>query len=107
MGSAPWGWARESAALKANLEKRLSEEAGAPVAHIIPIPQDGGAGDEDDPLASLKTDIAGAKGRTILTETTAAAWGEGMAQAPRSDWKPQRLGAHPRTCSGDCGAKPE
>ena len=94
-GIGPLGWARESAALKANLEKRLSEEAGGPVAHVLPIPQDGGDGEADDPLATLKADIAGAKGRTILTETTAAGWGEGMSAAPRADWKPSRLGAHP------------
>lgn len=94
-GIGPLGWARESAALKANLEKRLSEEAGGPVAHVVPIPQDGGDGEDDDPLAMLKADIAKAKGRTILTETTSAGWGEGMSGAPRSDWKPSRLGAHP------------
>lgn len=94
-GIGPLGWAKESATLKANLEKRLSEEAGGPVAHVLPIPQDGGDGEEGDPLAMLKADIAGAKGRTILTETTAAGWGEGMSAAPRSDWKPSRLGADP------------
>ena len=35
------------------------------------------------------------RGRTILTETTAAAWGEGMSAAPKADWKANRLGAHP------------
>ena len=94
-GIGPLGWAAQTAALKANLEKRLAEEVGGPVAHVLPIPQDGGDGEGDDPLAMLKADIAGAKGRTILTETTAAGWGEGMAAAPRSDWKPSRLGAHP------------
>ena len=99
-GIGPLGWARESAALKANLEKRLAEEAGAPTAHVLPIPQspDKNTGDDDeddDPLTPLRRDLAGAKGRTILTETTAAGWGEGMGGAPRSDWKPSRLGAHP------------
>lgn len=94
-GIGPLGWARESAALKANLEKRLSEEAGGPVAHVLPIPQDGGDGEDDDPLSMLKSDIAGARGRTILTETTAAGWGEGQGGAPQRDWKPSRLGAHP------------
>ena len=94
-GVGPLASARETGALAANLEKRLGEEAGAPVAHVLPIPQDGGSGDDDDPLASLKADIAGAKGRTILTETTSAAWGEGMSAAPKADWKANRLGAAP------------
>ena len=94
-GVGPLQSARETGALAANLEKRLGEEAGGAVAHILPIPQDGGSGEDDDPLAMLKADIAGAKGRTILTETTAAAWGEGMSAAPKADWKANRLGAHP------------
>ena len=94
-GIGPLGWARETGALQSNLEKRLGEEAGGAVAHVVPIPQDGGSGEDDDPLAMLKADIAGAKGRTILTETTAAGWGEGRASAPQTDYKPQRLGAHP------------
>ena len=94
-GIGPLGWARETGVLAGNLEKRLGEEAGGPVAHVLPIPQDGGDGGKDDPLASLKADIAAAKGRTILTETTAAAWGEGMSAAPKADWKSNRLGADP------------
>ena len=94
-GIGPLGWSRETGSLMANLEKRLGEEAGGPVAHVLAIPQDGGDGGDDDPLAQLKSDLAGARGKTILTETTSSGWGEGMASAPRSDWKPQRLGAHP------------
>ena len=94
-GIGPLGWARDSATLGANLEKRLGEEVGGAVAHVLPVPSDGGDGEDDDPLAELKADIRGAKGRTILTETTAAGWGEGRGAAPQSDWKPQRIGAHP------------
>ena len=94
-GIGPLGWARETGTLAGNLERRLGEEAGAPVAHVLPIPQDGGDGGKDDPLASLKADIAAAKGRTILTETTASAWGEGKSAAPKADWKSNRLGADP------------
>ena len=94
-GIGPLQSARATGALAGNLERRLGEEAGGPVAHVVPIPQDGGSGEDDDPLASLKADIAAAKGRTILTETTAAAWGEGMSAAPKADWKASRLGADP------------
>ena len=94
-GIGPLGWSRETGSLMANLEKRLGEEAGGPVAHVLAIPQDGGDGGDDDPLVQLKSDLAGARGKTILTESTSSGWAEGMASAPRSDWKPQRLGAHP------------
>ena len=96
-GLGPLAWSRSTAALAANLENRLSEEAGAPVAHLLPVPQDGGPDDDPDadPLATLKADIRGAAGRTVLVETTAAAWGEGRDAAPRHDWKSERIGADP------------
>ena len=94
-GVSPLGWASSTATLAANLERRLGEEAGGTVAHILPVPQDGGDGSADDPLAGLKADIAGARGAPVLVETTTAGWGEGQAAAPQSDWKPRRVGAEP------------
>ncbi len=94
-GVGPLGWARETGTLAGNLEKRLGEEAGGPVAHVVPIPSDGGDGEGDDPLKMLKADIAAAKGRTILTETTAGGWQKGMSEAPRKDFVSSRLGADP------------
>ena len=94
-GVPPLSWARSTASLAAGLEQRLGEEAAAPTAHLVPIPQDGGAGETDDPLVSLKADIAGARGRTLLVETTASGWGEGKSAAPAGDYKPQRIGASP------------
>ena len=95
-GLAPSTWAAQTARLHANAERALADEAGGPVAQLLPVPQDGGDGDEDtDALASLKADIGAAKGKALLVETTAAAWGEGRAVAPTTDWKQQRMGAHP------------
>ena len=93
-GLAPLQWARSTGTLAANLETRLGEEAGSPVGAVIPVPADGGDGGDDDPLASLKADMAAAKGRTLLAETTAAGWGEGKAAAPLADFKSQRYGAN-------------
>ena len=95
LGIGPLTWARATGALAANLEARLGEEAGGSVAHVLPIPADGGDGSADDPLASLKADIKAAQGGTILTETTSGGWGEGRIAAPNSDWKPNRIGANP------------
>ena len=92
-GISPLGWARSTATLAANLETRLGEEAGGPVGHVLPVPQDGGDGGDDDPLSAFKSDLAAAKGRTILAETTSSAWGEGKAAAPLNDYKAQRFGA--------------
>ena len=92
-GIGPLGWARSTATLAANLEARLGEEAGGPVGHVLPVPQDGGDGGDDDPLSSFKADLAAAKGRTILAETTSSAWGEGRAAAPLNDYQAKRFGA--------------
>ena len=62
---------------------------------MLPVPQDGGDNSETDPLASLKADIRTARGGTVLTETTAAGWGEGRGAAPQADWMPRRIGANP------------
>lgn len=95
LGLSPLTWARSTGTLAANLEQRLGEEAGGSVAHVVPVPQDGGDNSDDDPLKGLKADIAAAKGRTVLTETTAAGWGEGRMAAPQADWQPRRIGANP------------
>ena len=95
VGTSPLGFCASSAASAAGLEQRLSEELSGPVANILPIPADGGDGSDDDPLASLKNDIANAKGSAILLETTSSGYGEGRAAAPTSDWKAQRLGPDP------------
>ena len=92
-GQSPLHWAHRTGSLAAALEIRLSEEAGGPVGYIIPIPSDGGDGSDTDPLVSLKADMAAAKGRTLLAETTAAGWGEGKMAAPQADYNPARYGA--------------
>ena len=94
-GLAPLQWARATGTLAANLEARLGEEAGGPVGHLLPVPQDGGDGGDEDPLASLKADLAKGRGRTMLVETTSAGFGEGRMAAPQEDWKPRRFGASP------------
>ena len=75
-GVAPLDWARSTGTLAAYLETRLGQEAGGAVAHVLPIPQDGGDGStEGDPLADLKKDIRDAGGGTVLTETTSRGLG--------------------------------
>ena len=95
-GLGPTTWAQETSRLQANAERSLANEAGGPVAQLLPVPQDGGGtGEDGDPLAGLKTDIAKAAGKAMLVETTAGGWGEGAVNSPRSDWKQSRLGPMP------------
>lgn len=95
LGLGPLQWARTGAALAANAELRLSEEASGTVARLLPVPHDGGDGGDDDPLAGLKADIAAGKGKALLVETTNSGWGEGKTAAPQTDWKQQRVGPDP------------
>ena len=94
-GLSPSSWAADTARLNANTERSLADEASGPVAQLLPVPQDGGDGGDDDPLASLKSDIKAARGRALLVETVNAGWAEGKTAAPQSDWKQQRLGPSP------------
>ena len=118
-GLSPLEYARDTGKLASFLEKRLGEEAGSAVGSLIPIPPDGGDGSNNDVLKTLKSDIASARGRTMLVETTAAGWGEGQGSAPRRDWRAERFGANPPEALGKlrkdveatvyaaCGVPPE
>ena len=92
-GVPPLGWARSTGALAGRLEDGLSNEAGGSAAYLLPVPQDGGDGGDDDPLKRLKSDIALAKGKVTLVETTSAGWGEGAGGKPARDWEQKRVGA--------------
>ena len=88
-------WAHTTARLQSEAERSLADESAGPLAQLLAVPQDGGGGGEDDPLAALKLDITGARGRALLLETVAAAWGEGRSAAPQRDWQATRLGPNP------------
>ena len=99
-GQSPLQWAASTGALAANVEARLAEEAGGPVGHVLPVPQDPASSDDDEsaeekPLDTLRKDLAALKGRTAIVETTAAGWGEGRGAAPQQDWQSKRIGADP------------
>ena len=92
LGLGPLQWATSTGQLAGRLEAGLANEAGAAAAQLVPVPADGGDGDEDeDPLASLKTDLANAKGAAMLVESTAEGW-DGSGPAPRRDWQQSRIG---------------
>lgn len=80
------------AKIAGRVEAKVGEDLNTPVAHVLPVPADGGDGGSNDPLAMLKADIAEASGGAILAETTSAGWGDGRQHAPQSDWRSRRLG---------------
>lgn len=95
VGVGPTSWAHTTARLQAETERSLADEAGGPVAQLLAIPQDGGDDGEEDPLRELKADLRTARGKALLVETVAAAWGEGRGAAPQRDWQASRLGPQP------------
>ena len=98
-GLSPLASACATGVLAGNLEQRLGEETGAAVGAFIPTPKADGddPDDEDaDPLAALRGDIRSAKGRAVLVESMATAWGEGPgASGQGAGWKQHRFGADP------------
>ena len=94
-GTGPLSWAHTTARLQSEAERSLADEAGGPLAQLLAVPQDGGDDGGDDPLKMLKADIAGARGKALLVETSAAGWGEGRTAAPQRDWQASRLGPMP------------
>ena len=92
VGTGPLSWAHTTARLQSEVERSLADEAGGPLAQLLAVPQDGGDGGEDDPLMELKADIRTARGKALLVETVAAAWGESRGAAPQRDWVASRLG---------------
>ena len=87
-GVSPLGLASETQALATWIERRLAEEASTATSYVLPLP-------EGADVDALKADLKSGKGRLHIVDTTAAAWGDGTASAPRQDWKSNRLGASP------------
>ena len=74
-GTGPLSWAHTTARLQSETERSLADEASGPLAQLLAIPQDGGDDGEDDPLKLLKADLRTARGKALLVETVAAAYG--------------------------------
>ncbi len=95
-GTSPLSWAHTTARLGSEAERSLADESGGPLAQLLAVPQDGGDPDDDgDAFAGLRGNIARARGRALLVETTATGWGEGRTAAPQRDWQTNRLGPTP------------
>ena len=95
VGTGPLSWAHTTARLQSETERSLADESAGPLAQLLAIPQDGGSGEQGDPLSDLKRDIRAARGKALLVETTASGWDAGRAAAPQRDWKSARLGPAP------------
>lgn len=87
-GVSPIQWASGTGKLLAAVEKVLTDESSGTRGYLLPVPADGA----DETIDQLKADLAALGGGTALVETTASGWGQGVADSPRSDWMPRRIG---------------
>ena len=62
-----------------NLEKRLAQETGEAVGHLLPVPN-------VESTSQLQDDIRALKGQVTLVETTAQSWGAGATGSPQTDY---------------------
>ena len=102
-GRPPWQTAQLSGALLAGVERQLAGEAGSASGYVVPMPDVGDKGEaadstgEDDPLTTLRRDMAAARGKTLLVPSLAGGLGAGPAVAPTTsqEYMPRRFGADP------------
>ena len=100
-GRAPWQSASLSADLLTGVERQLSGEARGASGYVLPVPDTGDKGQgedddgEDDPIVSLRRDLAAAAGKTMIAPTQQAGYGAGPGAAPQSDYKSERFGLKP------------
>ena len=100
-GRAPWASAGLSGELLSGIETQLKNESRGPSGYILPSPdvgdrgQDADSDGENDPLTSLRRDMAAIKGGTAVTPTMGAGYGGGPGVAPSSDFTTRRFGMMP------------
>lgn len=99
-GVPPLAWAVTSARLGTALEVRLGQEADMPTGAAISTNRDPGPptdddGEDEDPSAGLKRDLASLKGELALIESFATGGGEHRNEGTRKDFAVSRLGANP------------
>ena len=94
-GVGPLSRCSETKRLATALERSLRYEASGPVGSFLAVPEGANPkGDADvDPLAGLRTGIAGARGAPILHESVVPGYGD-KGNAPFSDLRPTRFGAN-------------
>ena len=93
IGTAPTSWAHTTARLGSEVERSLADEAAGPLAKFIAMPD--GEELDGDAYEGLRQAIAGARGKVLLPETTQAGAGRGKDAAPKTDYRPTRLGPEP------------
>ena len=92
-GVSPLRRASETSSLLGNMERRLREETGGVVGHLVPTPST----NPNDEYSDLKDDLKALAGNFALVPSmTDGGWSDpGRGNSPKSDWGVQRIGANP------------
>ena len=88
-GRGPASLASLTARAAAESERSLADESSGPVSQFLTVP-DGYSGDDPE-FGGLLSQIAKARGKALLLETTAGGYAD-KGGAPAKDWVAQRLG---------------
>lgn len=91
LAAGPWHAADATGTLAARVERVLSRECNSPVGTAIPIPMSMA----DDAQDALEAALSALRGGTALVPTTSGGHGAGQHDAPRTDWRAQRIGPAP------------
>ena len=70
VGVPPWSWSGASASALGSIEAVLKDQASAPHGNLLGVPEQPEIDDETHPLDMFRTDLAKAKGRTLVMENT-------------------------------------
>ena len=70
LGVPPWSWAASTGAAIAAIERMVANEAGGPHGHLLQVPEAPQTGEDDDTqqLNPFRSDLAKAKGKTLVME---------------------------------------
>ena len=73
LGVPPWSWAFTSSEGLANLEGMIRDKAKAPYGELLSVPEAPQTGEDEDTeqLAAFRSDVAKAKGKTLVAESPA------------------------------------
>ena len=89
-GMGPLEFASLTGGLSASLELSLANETAGSSGYLVSVPDDG----ESDTIDKMRSRVANLKGRTAFVEAPQS-WSDTPQTAPRSDYKPMRIGADP------------
>ena len=97
VGLSPIDIAAQAGKLDAEINKALADESSMPTGAILPLaqePDDDDDGDDDESTtADVERTIAKLAGKIMGVESNRLSGDGGMLDAPKEDWKPNRVGA--------------